>query len=151
MMDFLARSASCPSVTCSHPVGVTLGKSLFSSEARLFCLYLSFQERVKAKSHMCFEKPRLWWLLETHVASQWYRGSGLYCADASAEAVVASAEPSAEPAAVTSADAAPSAEPLGLTTEPAKQTQYPEHDAPYAKCRPGSAPQSGQPPVYPGT
>ena len=40
MMDFLARSASCPSVTCSHPVGVTLGKSLVSSEARLFCLYL---------------------------------------------------------------------------------------------------------------
>ncbi len=23
-----------------------------------------------AKSHMCFEKPRLWWLLETHVASR---------------------------------------------------------------------------------
>ena len=40
MMKSLARSASCPSVTCSHPVGVTLGKSLGSSESRLFCLYL---------------------------------------------------------------------------------------------------------------
>ena len=38
MMKSLARSASCPSVTCSHPVGVTLGKSLGSSESRLFCL-----------------------------------------------------------------------------------------------------------------
>ena len=26
---------------------------------------------------MCFEKPRSWWLLETHVASQWYKGSGI--------------------------------------------------------------------------
>lgn len=38
MMKSLARSASCPSVTCSHPVGVTLGKSLGSSESGLFCL-----------------------------------------------------------------------------------------------------------------
>ena len=38
-------------------------------------------------------------------------GIGVYCADASAEAVVASAEP----AAVASADAAPSAEALGLS------------------------------------
>ena len=38
MMDFLARSASCPSVTCSHPVGVTLGKKpgFFGSQAFLF-------------------------------------------------------------------------------------------------------------------
>ena len=37
-MDFLARSASCPSVTCSHPVGVTLGKKpgFFGSQAFLF-------------------------------------------------------------------------------------------------------------------
>ena len=39
MMDFLARSASCPSVTCSHPVGVTLGKKLSSRKTGEFlCL-----------------------------------------------------------------------------------------------------------------
>ena len=78
------------------PVGVTLGKKLSSRKTgELLCLS---GKRIKAKSHMCFEKPQSWWLLETHVASQRYRN---YCADASAEAVVASAEP----AAVASAEA----------------------------------------------
>ena len=80
----------------THPVGVTLGKKLSSRKTgELLCLS---GKRIKAKSHMCFEKPPLLWLFETHVASQRYRN---YCADASAEAVVASAEP----AAVASAEA----------------------------------------------
>ena len=40
MMDFLARSASCPSVTVTNRLGSPLGKSLGSSESRLFVFSL---------------------------------------------------------------------------------------------------------------
>ena len=36
MMESLARSASCPSVTVTNRLGSPLGKSLDSSESRLF-------------------------------------------------------------------------------------------------------------------
>ena len=46
MMESLARSASCTLRHQFTPVGVTLGKSLVSSEARLFCLYLRLSENL---------------------------------------------------------------------------------------------------------
>lgn len=93
-MKSLARSALCALITVPIRLGSQLGKSLDSSESRLFVYACLFQEGIKSeKSHV----------FETHVASQWYRGFRTYCADASAEAVVASA------------DAAPSAEALGLS------------------------------------
>ena len=54
-------------LTAATPVqirlGSPLGKSLVSSEARLFVY--------PAKSHKCFEKPPQWLLFETQVASRW--------------------------------------------------------------------------------
>ena len=32
-----------------------------------------------SRSHMCFKKPRLWWLLETHVASRGILGGRFTC------------------------------------------------------------------------
>lgn len=79
----------------THPVGVTTReKALILWNQGFFVYTCIFQEGIKSeKSHV----------FETHVASQWYRGFRTYCADASAEAAVASA------------DAAPSAEALGLS------------------------------------
>ena len=124
------------------PVGVTLGKKLSSRKTgELLCLS---GKRIKAKSHMCFEKPQSWWLLETHVASQRYRGSGIGDSEPTVPTPLQKQRSPPQ-------TQRPQPKRSGSATEPAKQTQYPEHDAPYATCRPGSAPQSGQPPAYPGT
>ena len=82
----------------TNRLGSPLGKSLDSSESRLFCLYLSFSRRNKKRKATCVSKSHnhggfskhMWLLGGIGVR---YRGSRTYCADASAEAVVASAEP----------------------------------------------------------
>ena len=98
IMKSLARSALCALITVPIRLGSPLGKSLDSSESRLFCLYLSFSRRNKKRKATCVSKSHnhggfskhMWLLGGIGVR---YRGSRTYCADASAEAVVASAEP----------------------------------------------------------
>ena len=43
----------------THPVGVTLGKSLDSSESRLFCLYLPFSRKTKSEKPHVFRKATI--------------------------------------------------------------------------------------------
>ena len=115
-MDFLARSASCPATS----YGVAFGRIMKSLARSALCALITVPIRLGSHSekalilrnqgffvYICLysrknksEKPHVF---ETHVASQRYMGPGIYCADASAEAVVASA------------DAEPSAEALGLS------------------------------------
>ena len=126
-------------LTAATPVqirlGSPLGKSLDSLESRLFVYACLFQEGIKS------EKPHVF---ETHVASRRYRGSGI--GNPEPTVPMPQQKQRSPPQAQH-----PQQKRSGSATEPAKQTQYPEHDAPYATCRPGNEPQSDQPPAYPGT
>lgn len=79
MMESLARSASCTLRHLFIPVGVTTRKKpgFFGSQAFLFMsasvgkpFRFYGAARTASKSHKRFEKPPLWWLFETQVASR---------------------------------------------------------------------------------